>query len=244
MTSFRGSSESRDEYARLVEERKRCTLCKELGLCNPADAELADFDSDEIGPWTRWLGDRNARLMIVGQDWGDVTYFKDNGGFDDCCTNNPTNRNLHDLLDGIGEPVSSGPQKSSGVFLTNAVLCLKKQGGLQAKVEARAFENCRKFLRQQIELVSPAVVVTLGKRAYEAVVSAFEGPRAPTFRAAVERENVELFSDCRLVPVYHCGRKSTNMNRDIRQQRHDWARVKRALGIKGADHDLERSHSR
>ncbi len=128
------------------------------------------------------------------------------------------------------------------MFLTNAVLCLK-EGGLQAEVEEKAFKNCREFLRRQIEVVSPAVVVTLGKRAYGAVVSAFGRPREPTFRAAVERENIELFSDCRLVPVYHCGRKSTNMNRDIRQQRHDWARVECALRHAGAKYDLEGSHS-
>ena len=238
----RVASERRDEaYAQLVRERKECTLCRELGLHNPAVPKLERFDSDEIGPWTRWLGDRNARLMIVGQDWGDVTYFQNNEGFDDCCTNNPTNRNLQDLLHGIGLPVSSGPQRSSGVFLTNAVLCLK-EGGLQAEVEEKAFKNCREFLRRQIEVISPAVVVTLGKRAYGAVVSAFGRPREPTFRAAVERENIELFSDCRLVPVYHCGRKSTNMNRDIRQQRHDWARVERALRHAGAKYDLEGSH--
>jgi DNA polymerase len=81
------ASERRDEaYAQLVRERKECTLCRELGLHNPAVPKLERFDSDEIGPWTRWLGDRNARLMIVGQDWGDVTYFQNNEGFDDCCT--------------------------------------------------------------------------------------------------------------------------------------------------------------
>jgi hypothetical protein len=83
----RVASERRDEaYAQLVRERKECTLCRELGLHNPAVPKLERFDSDEIGPWTRWLGDRNARLMIVGQDWGDVTYFQNNEGFDDCCT--------------------------------------------------------------------------------------------------------------------------------------------------------------
>ena len=94
------TAESKAErYAALVAERKRCRLC--VGLRNPADAELASFDSGEIGPWSRLHGDLDARLMIIGQDWGDVGYYSSNRGLDDF--RNPTMRTLERLLRGLGE---------------------------------------------------------------------------------------------------------------------------------------------
>ena len=236
----RVAPERRDEaYAQLVRERKECTLCRELGLHNPAVPKLERFDSDEIGPWTRWLGDRNARLMIVGQDWGDVTYFQNNEGFDDCTRKRyRTNRKLKGFLKGIGIEVPIERRDgSSGVFLTNAVLCIKK-GGNRAPVKKQWFDNCRVFLRRQIEIVSPDVVVTIGVPAYKAVASAFNP--LPEFSVAWgNSEGVELMSRCRIVPVYH-----PMASIDTQQQIQDWARVERALRHAGAKYDLEGSHSR
>src|SRR5436190_11677592 len=174
-----------EQYSTLVTERKRCRLC--VGLRNPADAELAQFDSDEIGPWSRLHGDLDAGLMIIGQDWGDVRYYTANSGLDDF--RNPTMRTLERLLRGIELEVSLAAYGTGqrGVFLTNAVLCLK-EGGLQAQVKQEWFDNCGVyFLRRQIEIISPRVAVSLGQKAYEAVIGAF-GLAAGRFRSAVEDE--------------------------------------------------------
>ena len=219
-------------YKNLVDQRKKCRLCASVGLQNPATARLAQFDSDEIGPWTRWLGDRKANLMVVGEDWGSVEYYENHEGFDDDCTNRAyTNQRLKRLLNSIEIQVPSRESKDerSSVFLTNAVLCLK-DGSMQDPVDERCFDKCRTFLRRQIEIVSPAVVVTLGKRAYKAVATAFKLTSKSTLRPAVEDlEGQTLMADCRLLPVYHCGNKSTNLNRSEADQTLDWKRVKRAV---------------
>ena len=219
-------------YETLVDQRKECRLCALDGLQNPATAGLAQFDSDEIGPWTRWLGDRRANLMVVGEDWGSVEYFENHEGLDDDSTKRAyTNHRLKRLLNSIGLRVPSAESKDerSGVFLTNAVLCLK-DGSMQDAVHERCFDKCRTFLRRQIEIVSPAVVVTLGKRAYKAVATAFKLTAESTLRPAVEEpEGQTLRADCQLLPVYHCGNNSTNRNRSEAEQRRDWKRVRRAL---------------
>ena len=224
------------DYKDLVAKRKSCRLCESAGLRNPASAELAEFDSNEIGPWTRWLGDRTAKLMIVGEDWGGVAHYRNHDGFDDDRTNRAyTNQRLKRLLDSIGIQAPSGEQKDerSGVFLTNAVLCLKA-GRMQDPVDNRCFDKCRDFLRRQIETVSPAVVVTLGIRAYKAVASAFALRTSSTLRSAVKDPHGQaLWSGCRLLPVYHCGNSSTNRNRSEAEQRQDWTRVQRALDLPG-----------
>ena len=213
------------EYERIVAKRKKYELCS--ALQNPA---TLGFDSAEIGPWTRWLGDLRAKLMIVGQDWGGIKYYNENKGLDDCTSPEyKANRKLKRLLKGIGIDVPSeakedGPHEV-GIFLTNAVLCIKN-GSNRAPVKRQYFDNCQDFLRHQMEVVSPDVVVTLGAPAYRAAMSVF-GLREKKMPEAVEnQEIVELKNGHRLLllAVYHPGASITN-----EQQKRDRKRVKQAL---------------
>jgi hypothetical protein len=116
-------------YSELVAARKAYDCEGQLGLANPARVEGGRYDADEVGPWTRWAGDLNADLMVVGQDWGDVRYFIANEGLD--APHNPTNTALASLLASVGRPVPVPPTASaplppranriSRVFLTNAL---------------------------------------------------------------------------------------------------------------------------
>ena len=215
-------------YRALVKERKECTRCAVLGLTNPASDELRHLDSDQVGPWTRWQGDLNADLMVVAQDWGDVAGFIRQSGVDN---ESATNRMLCDLLAHAGVQVTVPPASSydSRVFLTNAVLCLKF-GDAQTPVHKECFANCgSNFLRKQIEIVRPRVVVSLGEWAYRSIMKSF-GMVPLRFRDAVDSVGpVALFHGTSLVPVYHCGRRILNTHRNREAQFSDWLRVQRAL---------------
>jgi DNA polymerase len=188
------------------------------------------YDSEEIGPWTRWQGNLDAELVVVGQDWGDVAYFESHQGLDEA--KNPTNRRLRELLAQAGfyvAEVGTGAGRGT-VFLTNAILCLKS-GGLSGPVKSAWFAECgRRFLRPQIELVRPRGVVTLGERAYRAVCHSF-GMQPGPFRAAVESGgDVEVLSGVRLFPVYHCSPRVLAATRTWDKQQEDWRRIGAALG--------------
>ena len=212
------------EYFALVAERKRCTAC--TGLINPSSRE--EFDSREIGPWTRLHGDLAARVMVVGQDWGDLQYFEENRGLDKL--NNPTMLALQRLLAGVGieAALDRYGEGASGVFLTNAILCLKI-GGLQGPVVKLWFSNCAKrFLRRQVEIVRPQVVVPLGEKAYFGLCHAFNILPLP-LRTAVSRPGTALIPGTTMVPVYHCGKRVQNPHRPLEVQHCDWQRVRMAL---------------
>lgn len=215
-------------YQALVAERKACTLCKELGLTNPASAPLRHLDSNQIGPWTRWQGDLDADIMVAAQDWGDVEGFKRQSGVDN---RSATNRMLIELLAHVGVRLTSplASRQGSGVFLTNAVLCLK-YGNAQTTVSKQWYANCGpKFLRRQIEIVRPRVVVTLGEWAYKTTMDSF-GLEPRCFRYAVDSvDPIVLFQRTCLVPVYHCGRRILNTHRNRESQFKDWMRVRHAL---------------
>lgn len=92
---------------KLVEARTRCNRCKSLGLRNPADVQGGQLDAKEVGPWTRWNGDLNAPILVVGQEWGDVSSFERQGGLDNA--KSKTNEVLVDLLSSVGVVVQSAP---------------------------------------------------------------------------------------------------------------------------------------
>jgi uracil-DNA glycosylase len=230
MTPHPNAPPKQERYAALVRARKQCLRCD--GLRNPADDGLSQFDSEQIGPWSRLHGDLDADLMIVGQDWGDVNYYTANRGLDDL--QNRTMRALEQLLCGIGLSVSLAEYGTapSGLrlFLTNAVLCLK-EGGMTARVEEEWFKNCgANFLRQQIEIVASRVVVALGQVAYKAVLAGFGLPaESGPFRAAVEKPGITLPNGSLLLAVYHCAPGVINRTRSFAEQQQDWQRVANAL---------------
>lgn len=214
------------QYQTVVQNRKQCRACVEL--TNPSDPKLAHFDSNDIGPWSRLYGDLDADLMIVGQDWGDVRYFLANQGLDNLA--NPTMRTLEKLIRSVGMDVSLSKYspEAKGLFLTNAILCLKG-GGLQAKVQPSWVTNCATlFLKAQIEIVRPRVVVSLGQQAYRAICLAFR-LRRQTLRTAVEAPSTPLQTGSMLAPVYHCGTRVLNTHRPLETQFTDWLRVREAL---------------
>lgn len=213
-------------YQKLVGDRKKCTDCVGLGLTNPATVRDSKFDSNEIGPWTRWNGDLNARILVIGQDWGGVDSFEEQRGHDQ---KSPTNDLLLNLLASVGIDIRSAPKGGSntGVFLTNAALCLKNDG-TSAPVNPKWFKNCSKFLLAQIELVRPRVVVALGEQAYRGVCEAFTLPQVRFGDAVRCRNPIPLQDGTHLVPVYHCGLKGLR-SRKRSEQFADWGLVEALL---------------
>jgi uracil-DNA glycosylase len=231
-----------ERYSVLVSARKEYDSQRTLGLANPSQVEGGRYDSDEVGPWTRWAGDLDADLMVVGQDWGDVAYFVAQRGLD--APGNPTNAALAALLAGVGRPLPPAPtattplreeaNRHTGVFLTNALLWLKT-GGLGAKVSDEWFTgDSAAFLLEEIAVVQPRVVVALGQQAHRALLHAFDlrVPAGPFRRVVESSEGTPLPKvrrDTRLFGVYHCGARVQNITRSLSQQHLDWRRIASAL---------------
>lgn len=151
-----------EAYKDLVASRKACNYCK--GLSNPSCSALVKYDSDHIGPWSRWQGNLNSKILVVGQDWGDISYFTKWKGMDQP-SGNRTNQNLQELLAiiviEIGKPRE--PQNQL-VFFTNLILCIKK-GDLQSQVNEEWFLNCSElFLKSLINIINPTIIIALGKK--------------------------------------------------------------------------------
>src|SRR5579863_7505103 len=141
-------------YSNLVEKRKECRLCENLGLTNPSVCEGGVYDSaGHIGPWTQWQGNLDAELMVIAQDWGGTKYYIKHKGVEEDI--NITNKRIRELLASVGVNIAlpREPQAIRPLFFTNSVLCLRSGHSLTSgNVRSRCFTNCSgAFLRPQME---------------------------------------------------------------------------------------------
>lgn len=242
----------KETYQNLVEQRKQCFQCS-----NFTNQSKTDFDTEQIGNWSTWAHDLDAKVMIIGQDYANLEVFdRDKGMIEptDTVTDSTsyatsTNwylRELTKLLDlDIGFPNAPNSQP---VFLTNAVLCLK-QGAMNASIPAKAYRACgTNFLRPLIELIEPQVVITLGDTATRAALRVFE-QEIPDAKELLGKNFRDIFQQSAipvpglgvtLFPVYHPGRLGqvnrqrieTEKKSGWEWQQEDWRRIRAYLDSK------------
>lgn len=122
----------------------------------------------------------------------------------------------------VGPPDQTDRQ--SGVFATNAILCLKPGGAnaLSAPVKLRWFSACRSLLKWTIEESSAPTVISLGRLAFESVARAYGTTPGP-FREVVEAGLPVHLDGRRLFAVFHPAARAKD--RTLPQMRADWGRI-------------------
>jgi len=112
------------------------------------------------------------------------------------------------------------------IFITNAVLCNpRKSSGANRRPTRGEVSNCSAFLRPQIEVVNPRVVVTLGAVALDAL-------RLVEYHHLSLRESVGQVHEWNgrwLVPVYHPSPQVLASHRREAAQLRDYTTIRRAL---------------
>ncbi|MDX6270084.1 MAG: hypothetical protein QOD28_1307 [Acidobacteriota bacterium] len=112
------------------------------------------------------------------------------------------------------------------IFITNSVLCNpRKESGANRKPSTKESLNCAGFLRRQIELVAPRVVVTLGAVAL-AALSRIEYHQ---FTLKDSAGRLCAWDNRLLVPLYHPSPQVLASHRREDAQLRDYAAVARAI---------------
>jgi uracil-DNA glycosylase len=221
-------TDARNQFPDLVAARKSCRLCIDR---NPdrivAGAEF-DFDPDVVSYWSQWLGHPNPHILIVGQDFADVEYFKSYRGFDE--PDNSTNNKLYELLSHAGlANIGSPPHADTNtrVFLTNSILCLKRPP-MNAPILDWWVKTCAtNHLRPLVERLKPPIVVAMGVRAWQATCLALEIVGVPQKIGDAAGGEWDV-RGIKVFAVGHCGPLGL-ANRAWKKQLDDWARIGDAL---------------
>ncbi len=191
-----------EEFDALVSEAAACRRCE--AMCGRS-AVLSERN-----------GRVGARLMFVGEapgrQGGDHTRVPFSG--------DQSGRNFSRYIASIG-------LAREDLFITNSALCNpRSETGANRKPTRRELSNCSEFLRRQVEVVDPTVVVTLGAVALEAL-------RAVEYHPFTLKENVgqvQVWRGRLLVPLYHPSPQVLASHRREPQQLEDYKSVARALG--------------
>jgi uracil-DNA glycosylase len=208
----------------LIKARQGCRLCMDSHPGLIRNGSEFDFDPPVMSHWSQWLGDLQPKILIVGQDFGDIRYFQRFRGLDD--PHSQTNSNLYGLLMEAGFHPKPPPVEdtSSGIFLTNSLLCFKTSEGMSGAIKSRWSRSCTlTHLLPLINLLKPKVIVALGGPAWVSLRDLFGLKSTPKniMSAAGGHWTVgaaEIFA------VGHCGGLGMR-NRRKSTQIEDWQRI-------------------
>jgi hypothetical protein len=216
------------DYDTLVAARKACRICVERNPGSIRSCAEFEYDPNVISHWELWLGHKAPKLLVIGQDFGNVDYFVRNRGRDE--PDNKTNENLWKLLAEAGIRAKHPWELDidSPVFLTNSVLCLK-QGKMSGPVRASWISTCTaRHLLPLLAWLKPPVVVGMGNGGWRAARQAFLLKEAPRPISAAAGCGWVSEDQTRVFAVGHCSPLGL-INRPWPQQAADWRRIGEAV---------------
>jgi DNA polymerase len=198
------SSARRKLFISLATEAHACQICPDLRERTAVLSEL----NGSLKPKVMFIAEAPGRQ---GADRTRIPFSGDKSG-----------ANFNALLESIG-------LERKDIFITNAVMCSPRSAtGANRKPAKSEIKNCSSFLRRQIELLAPKVLVTIGSVALEAL-------------KAIEHHEFILKNDVgkilnwngrKLVPLYHPSPQVVISVRRLPQQLEDFKVLKKALETK------------
>jgi uracil-DNA glycosylase len=189
------------EFKQMVSEAAGCTRCP--AMCE-RKAVLSELN-----------GSVEARIMFIGEapgrkgaDQTRVPFAGDQSG-----------KNFDRFLASIG-------LSRRDIFITSAALCNPRtESGANRKPSRTELTNCSAFLRRTMEIVDPALVVTLGSVALDALSAI--APHNLKLRDAAAK--IQRWQGRVLVPIYHPSPQVLASHRREVQQLADYKVVARAI---------------
>jgi len=220
-------------YDALVAARKACRICIERYPGRIRNCAEFDYDPNVISHWEQWLGHKNPKLLIVGQDFANVDYFVRYRGRDE--PHNKTNDNLQQLLAAAGIQTTNPPEPDleAPVFASNSILCLK-EGRMNGSILSSWVNSCADaHLAPLVRYLKPPVVVGMGSNGWRAVRRVFALADAPPRISHAAGDDWVALDGTRVFAVGHPGPLGLT-NRPLPQQLADWRHIGAALSATSA----------
>ncbi len=248
-----------DRYNELITAVRQCSKCMS-GQETKGIKLVQDSCRSQINLWSHWQGSLDAKILVIGQDWGEKPDEISNTFW----TNDPTypsltgdrkeipqhkyvtdNNLAHIVWEALGLDLKG---KQDIFFFTNAVLCYRDKGFTGA-INPDWFKNCQPYCASLIEIIKPKAIVTLGSMPLRALLyrgslsydESFADPDKKLKISKSMREIVaatdplyykqeESIYKYPVFPMYHCGSWGTK-TRSRDKHVTDWARLGNYINI-------------
>lgn len=210
------------DFDLLIEEMGKCERCLNM-KCHDRDCSLIniyqnkEFAKNIPSMWTDWYNRLDAKIMIIGQDWGpykdmEKLHFEYLNG----------NKSLEELIESEKSLTKKMLEKyllesarlcnkdiddnyMDNIYVTNAIMCARKGSnyrGDNIKLKDCTL-NCMEFLKKQIDIVKPKVILTLGFYPLLALSNIYEFLVPKTLGMAILKKPIIEFDSFTIIPLYH-----------------------------------------
>lgn len=216
-----------DEFKSLVTDLGKCDKCLHL-----YDKSLINFYSSDMALsipsiWTDWLNHLDADVMIIGQDWGpykdmELLYKRYVNGekWVDLINEEKslTKKNLFKFL-----KMTNKEMDESKIFITNAIMCARSGTNYRGDNINLKYSTCAcsNYLKRQIEIVKPKVIVTLGYYPLLALSNIFEFTVESNLTKTIEKNPVIKVDNYIIVPAFHPAAQ-ISLESQIKQYKRIW----------------------
>ena len=220
-------------YLELVAKFKNYEFKDKEVLINPHQVE--GFNFDVLNPWELWHNNLNAKVLFIGQDFGDTTslikHLKTDWKKE---KSSPTNLNLIDLFSILGhkysfDEVNYHNELKNPIFFTNAILGIKvtakENMGLPVK-DSWWRETAEEYLKELIDIIQPKHIIVMSMTAYKAICHIYNLiPEKTVSDAIANNGKRKILSDIDLFVVNHCSPNGC-IKRPIQMQVEDWIKIR------------------
>lgn len=238
------------QFDALINEISMCDKCLNITKKNNIDCSLVnifkdnDFCRNIPSIWTDWYNRLDSNIFIIGQDWDPVNdmkkyYLK----YKKLINDNKKEASI--IWKDIIEEEKSMTKKMlykyliesasinnkiidsnyiNKIYITNAIMCGRKGNNYRDTKNFKVKEctiNCSSFLKRQIEIVRPKVILTLGYYPLFALSKIYNFNIEKTLSNTIEKQSVIKINNIIIIPLYHPSAQ-INCNKQIEQYKRIW----------------------
>lgn len=205
---------------KLFEEMGKCQKCKNLKSRYEKDYSLINiFEDKEFcknipSIWTDWYNRLDADIMIIGQDWGP---FSDMKKLNEQYIKKQTKENWINLIETersntkkllakyIMESSNGKMTNLDKVYITNAIMCARQGDSYRGNnINLKSStKNCEKFLKTQIEIANPKIILTLGYYPLKALSNIYEFEIQETLKESIMKAPIIKNKSFVIIPLFH-----------------------------------------
>lgn len=194
----------------LIIRMGKCNKCTNLGKCSLINYyDNPKFALSIPSIWTDWCNRIHSNLMIIGQDWGpfedmknlNSKLSKDKNNWCDIIDeeNSTTTKKLKQFIFNS----SNGNIKQESVYITNAIKCARMGSsyrGNNINLKTSTI-NCSGYLKEEINIVKPKVIFTLGYYPLLALSKIYNLSIKDTLKDNIG--NIYKVDDLIIIPGFH-----------------------------------------
>lgn len=204
----------KQKFEELVKKLGKCNDCTNLKCKYKSLINIFqdnNFCTNIPSIWTDWFNRLDSKIIIIGQDWGP---YNDMKKLNKMLYNDKSNwneliecekSNTKKLLDYYIRESSNNKYSLKDIFITNAIMCARQGDNYRGNnIDLKkSTMNCSGYLLEQIEIVKPKVILTLGYYPLMSLSNIFNFKIEKTLKETILNFPEIKINNYVIIPLYH-----------------------------------------